>query len=155
MLPWVRVLLIASVTLNLVIVGMAAGVAWRFGGRDWDRPPKSVGTLMFRELSREDRRHLRDRAEREHGDFRARRHEDAQAVAEALRQVPFDPDRLRRLLEAQSQRRESFQQDVQRLWIARVTEMSDEQRADYAERLEEGLMRRKKGHPHGDRRHDD
>jgi uncharacterized membrane protein len=153
MRPWVRVLLIASVTLNLIIVGMAVGAAWRFGGKEWDRPPKSVGTLMFRELSREDRRHLRDRAEREHGDFRARRYEDAHAVAEALRQVPFDPERLRGLLEAQSQRRETFQQDVQRLWIARVTEMSDGQRADYAERLEEGLMRRK-DHHHGDRRHD-
>jgi hypothetical protein len=74
-------------------------------------------------------------------------------VADALRQVPFDPERLRGLLEAQSQRRETFQQDVQRLWIARVTEMSDGQRADYAERLEEGLMRRK-DHHHGDRRHD-
>ena len=147
MRPWLRVLLIGSLTANLLVVGLAVGAAWRFKDHDGMRPPPSVGAMMYRELSREDRKDLRQHAWGDHGKFKEKRLADGLAVTEALRQVPFDPDALSALLSAQIQRREAFQVSIQKKWIDRIAGMSDEERQKYADRLE---RRMKKG---GKKRH--
>lgn len=142
---WMRVLLIGSLTVNLLVAGLAVGAAWRFRDFDKMRPPPTVGTLLYREMSREDRKELRRHAWGDKGGFKQRRLNDGLAVAEALRQVPFDPEQLSQVLRAQSHAREQFQQKLQQTWVARLSEMSDAERADYADRLEERI---RKGRDH-------
>ena len=141
MRPWLRVLLIGSLTANLLVVGLAAGAAWRFRDHDGMRPPPSVGAMMYRELSKEDRKDLRQHAWGDRGKFREKRLADGLAVTQALRQVPFDPVVLSGLLSAQIQRREAFQASIQQKWIDRIAEMSDEERQDYADRLEHRMKK--------------
>lgn len=139
--PWLRLVLIGSLALNLLVVGVAVGAMFRFGRPGLDRPPHSIGTLMFRELSREDRRALWRRAQEDRGDLGRRRAAEGVAVMAALRQVPFDPVSLEQVLSAQIRHREAFQQGVQDAWLARVSAMTEAERAAYADRLEHGLKR--------------
>ncbi|UWQ92538.1 periplasmic heavy metal sensor [Rhodobacteraceae bacterium M382] len=147
MRPWLRVVLIGSLTANLLVVGLVIGAAWRFRDHDGMRPTPSVGAMMYRELSRADRNELRQHAWGDRGKFKQKRLEDGLAVTQVLRQVPFDPDALSELLRAQVHRRETFQAGIQEKWINRVAKMSDGERQDYADRLE---TRMKKG---GHKRH--
>ncbi|MBE1283948.1 MAG: periplasmic heavy metal sensor [Rhodobacteraceae bacterium] len=153
---WVRLLLIVSLTANLAVAGLVAGAAWRFHGTDKGRPPPSVGAMLFRELPREERRSLRTELWSENGNakggFRERRLADGQAVTAALRAVPFDPAALRSVLDGQAQSREAYQARIQAAWITRVEDMSDAERAQYADRLEKRMLH---GHgKHKSKKHD-
>ena len=147
MRTWVRVLLGVSLALNLAVVGIAAGAALRFGKPDGThRPPPPIGALLYRELSREDRKEMRSRAaetRQSHGD---RRKDEVAQIDAALRAVPFDPVALNEVLSAQTRKREAFQDEVQQLWLKRVSEMSDKERAAYADRLKHAVERHG---PHG------
>lgn len=138
---WVRVLLIVSLSLNLLIVGIAAGSVYRLKGAREAGPPPSVGMMLFRELSREDRRALRSDAQQRNSGFREARLKEGAAVMEALRATPFDRDALQGVLEMQAVDREAFQRRIQAAWLSRVDEMSDEERAAYADRLQERMSR--------------
>jgi uncharacterized membrane protein len=138
-----KALLIGSLTLNLLVVGLVAGAAWRFRDVDKVRPAPSVGTMLYRELSREDRRKLREHVWGGRDGLKQRRLNEGLAVTEALRAVPFDAERLTALLAEQSKGRETFQLRLQETWILRLTGMSDAERADYADRLEERLRQHK------------
>jgi uncharacterized membrane protein len=138
---WLRVLLFGSLALNLLVIGLVAGVMIRFGKSGVERPPRTVGTLMYRELSREDRRALWRETARKRDDLGTRRLAEGAAVMAALRQVPFDKTSLESVLDEQAIAREGFHRSVQDKWLARVAAMSDTERAAYADRLEKGIER--------------
>lgn len=148
---WLRLLLFGSLALNLLVVGLVAGAMVRFGKPGVDRPPRSVGTMLYRELPREDRRALWRESSRSGGDVKERRRAEGMAVTAALRQVPFDPDALSTVLTAQAAEREQFHRAVQDRWLARVTGMSDAERAGYADRLEHAMTRH---HRKGEKKRD-
>lgn len=149
---WLRVLLGLSLALNLLVVGLVGGAMIRFGGPDGMRaPPRSVGAVMFRELSREDRRALWRHS---NGDHRARHKEDAQAVNAAMRAIPFETSALEALLRGQAEQRLAFRNTVQQAWLTRVAAMSDAEREAYADRLEHALNRPRFRSRHERRRHD-
>ncbi|SCZ68993.1 Uncharacterized membrane protein [Epibacterium ulvae] len=142
---WLRILLGLSLALNLAVVGVAAGAAYRFSAKDHPKTggSQSFGRMLFRDLDRQTRQSLRRDAEGGHKDFHAKRQAEAQALAAALKAKPFDVQAVEAVLTEQSATRQKFQDRVQDAWLAKVAEMSDEARADLAERLERGGKHRK------------
>ncbi|UWQ48729.1 periplasmic heavy metal sensor [Leisingera caerulea] len=148
---WLKLLLAASLALNLAVIGIAAGAAWRFSGSDrhWQRPP-SVGAMIFRELDRDTRKELRQQAGGHHGSYFERRHAEGEAVIAALRSSSFDAAALRDMLRSQADARHAFHAKVQDAWVSKMEAMTPEERAAFADRMEDRMQRRGK-HWHGAR----
>lgn len=139
---WFRVLLGVSLALNLLVAGLAIGAALRFGGPDGMRPPpRSMATAMIRAMPQDHRAAMWTQTRSEDADNRASRAADTEAVGVALRAVPFDADALAAVLQAVGTRRAALQARIQQAWLTQVAQMSDAERADYADRLEHMLER--------------
>lgn len=141
--PWQRILLGVSLALNLLVVGLVGGAAFRLGGPERMHRAPPIGAMLFRELPREDRRALRTHAFAPRPEREARRLADAEAIDAALRARPFDPARIESFLREQAQRRQAREQDMHRAWLARITAMTDEERAAYADRLRHAMRDRR------------
>ena len=138
-----RILLFSSLALNLVVVGLAAGVMTRAPFHAPPRPDHVAGALTFA-LSEEDRRAIGRmvfREMREGDGVRRDRQEEYLAVLAALRADPFDPQALRDSFALQRQNAMRLQEAGQHALLARVQQMSNEERAAFADRLERGLQR--------------
>ncbi len=139
---WVRILLGVSLALNLAVIGLVIGAAFRFGGPGGaHRPPPPMGAILYRELPREDRKALRGRAFGGREEHATKRRDEAAAIDAALRAVPFDAAALDAFLDGQARHREEFLSIVQEAWLARVSAMSDAERAAYADRLMQAAKR--------------
>jgi uncharacterized membrane protein len=147
---WLRVVLFSSLAINLLIIGMVAGALLRGGPGPQGRPRADVPFFdlgngpIGRALSGESRQQIgRGMAARE-PDLRANREEIRAQYGElirALRKDPFDPALVERIITAQ-QRKLLARQDIgKNLLVARVAQMTPEQRAEYATRLERFLRR--------------
>ncbi len=134
--PWVRILLIGSLALNLLFIGLMGGMALRFGGMD-KRPPPSVGAALYRALPDTERRSLRQelRRTRDHRDLRAGHRQEILAVAEVLRAEPFEVASLEALVSAQLLDRHGGLEEARAVWISQIVNMSSAARQDYADRL--------------------
>ena len=145
---WLRVLLFGSLALNLLVVGTVVTLFALHGEKDGDRrgPPRADrmgGPLTFA-LSDEDR-HAIGRAMREA--YRAGRPDRGEvqaqyrAVVDALRSDPYDPAVVEQSLTRQSELAQDRQRIGNRLLLERLAAMNAEDRAAYADRIEEALDR--------------
>lgn len=137
---WMPVVLGLSLALNFAVLAAVGGAVWRHSGEERGGPRVSKGGALYMQaLPRETRRVIREQTR---GGPRIVR--DAGAMLTALRQEPFDPAAAARVLDAQRsaglQRREA----VTAAWLSEVTAMSAQERAAYADRLEE-ISKRVKG----------
>jgi uncharacterized membrane protein len=149
---WLRILFGLSLALNLLVLGLAVGTVLRFGGPDEARrPPPVLGATLYRELPRDHRRAFRQAMEDMSAARAPGRREMAQQFASALRANPFDVSVLQALLDDHAARRGEWHGAANRALLARLEQMSDVERAAYAERVEEALSRS----GHKDRRHKD
>ncbi|WP_264212860.1 periplasmic heavy metal sensor [Leisingera thetidis] len=139
---WLKLLLAGSLALNLAVIGLAAGAAWRFSGKEkhWRRPP-DIGAMMFRELDRDTRKALRQAAGGDHGSYAKRRRAEGEAVIQALRSAEFDGAALLAGLRTQSEARHDFHTKVQEAWVRKLEAMTLHERAALADRLEERMQR--------------
>lgn len=147
---WVKILLAVSLMLNMGIIGMmvGAGLRHQFDMRAAPPPPVrgAMNDLGFGpfieafppERRRELGRKLRERA----GSFTTNRAELRREVDDmlaALRAVPYDPQALQQLIDAQRARileRMSLGRD---LLLEEIAAMNDAERAQFADRLEKSL----------------
>ncbi|MFS4582531.1 periplasmic heavy metal sensor [Phaeobacter sp. C3_T13_0] len=145
---WVRWLLIASLGLNLAVIGIVVGAAWRFSDhkKGFGMPPP-IGAMLFRDLDADTRHSLRSEAEAGHGSYRGRRRAEGVMVVDLLRATPFDEAALSEMLDTLAERRHGFQQSVQTAWLGHIGAMSAEERAEYAERLEQRIQHPKRRKP--------
>ncbi|MDE4133810.1 periplasmic heavy metal sensor [Phaeobacter sp. QD34_3] len=145
MRPWLKALLAVSLAANLAVAGLAVGAAvrWRDGDHPGRRPP-SVGAMIFRDLDRDTRRALHNRAEGEHGSHIARRRAEGDAVIAILMGDPFQAEALATLLRQQAESRHAFYISVQEAWVAQLEAMAAEDRKRYAQKMQERFKR------HGD-----
>ncbi|MCF2869966.1 periplasmic heavy metal sensor [Octadecabacter sp. G9-8] len=141
---WQRILLVGSLALNLAVVGVVAGVA--FGGGPKERMQRfdlTVGPLT-RAMDNDRREAVRD-ALRNSGAFRpADRNgirSDMAAMLNTLRQDQFDEEAFRSALLRQRERLQSGQVAVVDAVTVQITDMSAQERAEFADRLEEQLRR--------------
>ena len=144
---WLRIVLVASLGVNLVVVGLAAGAMIRFHDQDRSRPAPFLGAMLFRELDKDTRRELRQMAGGDHGNMHERRRAESAKVLELLRADPFDADALTVYIREQASSGHEFQMSVQQAWIARIGAMDAEERVEYADHLQEKMQR-----PHGGKR---
>jgi uncharacterized membrane protein len=147
---WMRWTLIASLALNLAVVGVIAGTAIKRMTGDARGP--SVRALhlgpLTAALDADDRRALRRAFREQARDLRGLRADQAQgqaALLAALRAEPFDADAVRAQLAEQRARLSRGFDLGQTLLVDHLAGMSTADRAAFADRLEERLSRPRRG----------
>ncbi len=147
-----RILLFVSLALNLLVVGVVAGIAVNGppgppgGGRgSSNQDPALPYTRALEEDQRRDlRRQLRRDVMRDRQEMRALRDDIFAGYQEALsvlRSSPYDSDALEAALVRQADHGAELRARGQALLGAYIAEMSAEERAAYADRLEAELSR--------------
>lgn len=149
-----RVLLIGSLTLNVVILGLVAGAFFSFKRHDGPRMAADRFTAPFvRALSEEDRRAVGRDIRRSFRAASVDRGGDEAHYLDALsllRQTPFDAEALRAEMLALDEAGGSRRRIARESFLARIAGLSDAERAAYADRLEAELERgAKRGHRDG------
>jgi uncharacterized membrane protein len=140
---WVRWLLVASLALNLLLVGVAVGAFFGPAGRDGQMPRDSVLPYVQAFEPRERRalgRDLRARM-RAAGIDRSARRDGYRDAVQLLRAEPFDAAAFEALLQRQFAAAARLQSEGRAALIERLSGMKPEARAAYAARLEELLER--------------
>lgn len=140
---WLRILLIGSLSLNLLIVGAAVGAAFKWRGG----PPRfeigdncgSAGmTAIVRAMERSEKAAIRDAFEA--GGFgresrRAARQEDIDVLIELLKSDQFDTDGLKSVLFARSEQIAKGLELGHSFIVDRISSMPADQRRQLADRI--------------------
>lgn len=145
-----RIVLFASLALNLAVAGVVAGfLVMGPPPPPRDRPGGDDPALPYtRALSPEQRGDLRDQLRgkafgdrREMADVRRAVLADYQRAVAVLRADPFDPAALEALMVEQAARSAEVRARGHAVLSSYVAQMTAEERAAYADRLEETLQR--------------
>lgn len=152
---WVTIALLASLMVNMVFVGVAAGRMWvHHHGDGWYSRHKGGGMRGFlRELPEARRSELRDVMRANRAAAREEREKVGalrQAVREAIAREPFDRAALERALSEVNAARQNFRGRIASDFVELVSKMTPEERKLFAEK---GLRRDRGGRRH--RRGDD
>ncbi|WP_306115499.1 MULTISPECIES: periplasmic heavy metal sensor [unclassified Roseovarius] len=150
MKPWLRVLLVVSLAMNLLVVGALIGALVTWSNWRSHHPSRlaMAGGPLTRALAPEDRRAIGKemrKAHRKEKGNRARHHGELMGLVADLKAEPFDPEAVEQRL---ARHRKSFDDRLGlglELLTARLTQMTAEDRAAYADRLQDVLTRRGKG----------
>lgn len=144
-----RVVLFASLAVNLIVLGLAAGAI--FGNKKGgDRPPRDADFMgaYTRALPEDDRRAI-GRAIRDHhrtsGITRETARRDFRQMLQLIRTSPFDAEAMKDKMTAQAQSAYERRETALMIWLDRVAAMSDAERQDYADQIEAQLKRMPKG----------
>lgn len=145
---WLRVLLVVSLAFNLLILGLIGGWAMKWGkhGPHHMSRIEQLGGPMTRALDDADRRAIGRQmraASRGEGGNRAERHATIAALITELRKEEFDRDAAEALMAAQRGHLTDRLALGQSLLLDRLASMAPAARAAYADRLQDGLDRRK------------
>ncbi|PSL19656.1 periplasmic heavy metal sensor [Shimia abyssi] len=140
-----RLLLIGSLAINLVVVGIVGGaVIGHLKDDGKKRPHDRFGSPYVRALSFEDKRKvgrsIRE-AYRSAEIDRAAEGRSYARVVDLLRSSPLDQDALQNEVKRQEAHGHERRDVAQRIWIERVVNMTDTERLEYADRLEDTLKR--------------
>ncbi|AAV95995.1 periplasmic heavy metal sensor [Ruegeria pomeroyi] len=140
-LGWpLRLLLLGSLALNLLVIGLAAGAMWRYGGDHGHRPPLPMAATLYRALPEADRDQLRQHIHGRLDGRKARRAQEMAELAAALRASPFDPAQFAALLATHETRRAESHGAMRAALIDRIASMDQGTRAAYADRIERMRM---------------
>ncbi|MEP2030991.1 MAG: periplasmic heavy metal sensor [Paracoccaceae bacterium] len=143
---WGRVVLVASLALNLLVVGVVAGAMWRFGGDQHDRRGSEFSAPFIRALSHADRRAIGKemRMMREQAKSgRAARNALYEQMSDALRSDPFNMAQVEDLSLRQRSTVNERLTAAQEIWLRHIADMTAQERTEYADRLDGVLARGK------------
>jgi uncharacterized membrane protein len=141
-----KIVLAASLALNLLLLGVFAGAALRHGGKGLPAGPRmhSYAVPYVQALPRADRRAIFQEIRKQHGGFdKQARRELYQDMLAGLRADPFDPAAVEAVLNTQSEAVQGAQTSSQTAWLAQVLKMSQAERLEYADAVEEALKNRR------------
>jgi hypothetical protein len=139
-----RWILVASLTANFLVVGLAIGAA--IGGHDMHRP-RSIELALgpfARALDEGDRRAIaRDLMMRDgmRPPSRAERAYQMEQLVSALKAAPYSPDDVKAIVESQSSWVQQMQTAAQEAVLERINAMAPEARLAFADRLGRGIGR--------------
>lgn len=142
----IRILLFASLALNLLIIGTVAGALLSGGPRGPD-PRRSAEGAMFpliRALPSESRDGLRDRyreTSRSYGDRKTERAAQRTEILALLRADPFDATAFATYLDTQFARARERGVAGRSALVEQIEALSASERQAYADRLEDYLSR--------------
>ncbi len=144
---WMRWALGVSLALNLAVAGVVVGAVIRHDGPvPRDRMVRDLGFGPFSDaLSDADRKALRRAFFEQTPDFRKSREEiraDIASLLAVLRAEPFDASTLQDVISRQTARITDRQALGRTLILNRIQTMTPQERAAFADRLEEALSRR-------------
>ncbi|WP_296420244.1 periplasmic heavy metal sensor [Pseudooctadecabacter sp.] len=141
---WTKVLLVASLALNLLIVGAVIGVVASGGTRAGPQRFDLTAGPLTRAMEAPDREAVRQ-ALRDSGAFRPSNRRDIRAdmgvLIDTVRSDTFDAAAFRAALMRQRDRLQAGQVAVIDAVAAQIEQMSPEDRAAFADRLENQLRR--------------
>ncbi len=148
---WVMPLLFVSLAGNLLVAGIVAGTMLTSSGERPDRSSREVGALVgphfFRALEPKDRRALirdvagqRDRMRENRRELRQR----VESLLILLRAENMDVSAVQALLEEQRASVASRHTFGEEVLLKRLTEMTFEERSNFADRLSETLRSSKR-----------
>ncbi|MDW3225561.1 MAG: periplasmic heavy metal sensor [Paracoccaceae bacterium] len=143
-----KIALGVSLALNLAVAGLIGGAALRFG-EDARGGLRSAGLGAYGlpymlALPKEERRQVMKAVRSDHKGpvpDRAARRALYAAVLSDLRAEPFDIEALSGALNTQAETTIAVQKSAQTAWLAVVAQMSDSERAAYADDIEDVLRR--------------
>ncbi|MDC0736688.1 periplasmic heavy metal sensor [Cognatishimia sp. SS12] len=151
MRPGLRALLIGSLAVNLIVLGLALGAVFgqKQGG---DRAPRDADFMgaYTRALPDDTRRDIGRAIRRHHrtsGISRDAARAAYQEMLSLMRATPFDVEAIKAQLDAQARASYDRRDAAQEIWLKAVSEMSDAERAVYADEIERLLTRPKSGKP--------
>ncbi|MFM2354693.1 MAG: hypothetical protein RLZZ528_429 [Pseudomonadota bacterium] len=142
---WMRAALIGSLAVNLLVLGLVAGAVARHGRDGFRGGPDDVGFGPFTEaLSEGDRDFLREeffKRSPDHRDSRRAAVEGFNALLATLRAPEWNEAAVRAALAAQRARTEERIELGEDLLIARLGQMTTEERAAFADRIESAIRK--------------
>lgn len=144
---WKKVLFVASLALNVLVIAALAGAAFKHKGKSATFRNATFQGAMIRALPQDQRRLLGENMRRNSDSFKKQRGQSRAvkvALKEAIAAVPFDADALRDVFERQKQVRTGFSERGDALWIELITKMTDEERAQFANDI--SFSKPRKGH---------
>lgn len=149
-IKWLRILFIASLALNILVIGILAGAALKPGGFAGGRGPELGDGLFSRALSEDDRREMRERLRPVGQQARTARGEAGKTLVEltqVLRSEPFDPSAAAALFDRMRTQGRDLRARGHDALLLQISGMTPAERAQFADRLEQELARQ------SDRRH--
>lgn len=146
---WVfNIVLVLSLSLNLLILGLVAGAAWRGkeiqGALRRPPPPRAammIGGMVFRDLDRAERRRVRELAEGEYGSVFERRRAEVDALLSLIGAEELDLERLQATLSAQRLYSNQVEATLEGAWVERLQTMNARQRKALVVRIKERMAK--------------
>lgn len=137
---WMPIVLAISLGLNLAVAAAVAGAAWRHKGPGDGGPrgAKGGGAIYLQALPHEARRAVLANLRSARGPA-----PDTSLMIEALRQEPFDTKAAARALAARRDRGLARSEAGNAALLGHIATMTAQERAAYADRIEEISERRK------------
>lgn len=132
---WIKLLLGVSLGANLLVIGLAAGAAWRFSNAP-SRDGARGGFAFVSALEREDRRALFAQVGQARRDMARQGREDISAVLDLLRAEELDRALLEARISGFNDRNQGMRSTIQAGLVEQIVAMTPQERAAYAERLE-------------------
>ena len=134
-----RIVLVASLALNVAVIGVVAGLA--MSSKNHRSMPQRVSFefgVFGRILDREDRRAIGEEFRKSGPNpmSRSARRAQVDEIADALRASPFEPSLLSELMTNMRDQSSRVQQNAQTAFVAHLTAMTPEKRAVLADRLD-------------------
>lgn len=145
---WIRLVLIASIALNLLVLGIVGGAILSPDGPRAQRAEANerIASVPFlRALDSKERRDLIRSIRNQPAPMRATDggpRQATEAILVLIRSDPFDATALSEALESQRRMGQERQLRGERALIQTLSEMSPEERGAYADRLEEAIAKR-------------
>lgn len=146
---WLKIALVLSLVLNLAILGTIAGAFLRFHHDDVDgvrRAPDPALMPYGLALSREQRRDItKELSKKGFSRYQSQSHlkENFDRLLSVLRREPFNVDRLKEVLEMQSERILQRANLAQELFVDEIASMSQEERQEFIKKLEKIFNKRR------------
>lgn len=150
--PWLKVLLVVSLALNLAVAGIGIGAAWRYHDfRPKEDGPPMLGRFVFKDLGRHEIRRLLDERPEQARNQRDRKHAEMVQLIALMRAETLDTDALRDILDAHIVDTSAFMQSVLGAWEQRVIGLNLEERNALADRMQDQVDRGGRRGRHHDR----
>ncbi len=150
---WLRIILVASLGLNLLVIGLVGGAYLRVAkhaGPGESRPPEAQ---VMRELGlgpflsafpHEQRRHMARELREQVGNFRLNREAlltELTAILASLKAEPYDHTALEAAIDRQKTRINQRSQAGRNVLLSQIGAMTQQERLEFAGRLEKSLNR--------------
>ncbi len=143
MRPWLKVVLALSLALNLAVIGIGAGAAWRFqgGGHDKGGPPM-LGRFIFKDVGRREIRRLVQDQCGASDNVRNRRRGEMEQIIVLMRAEDLDLTAVSVIVDTHIVETHGFMRAVADSWEQRLQGLSLKERRRIADRMQHQLDHR-------------